>query len=197
MQLEVFNRRQKSKLQRREQAKKSSVAAIIPPTDSACLQDSSRHPTVEQFLTGESPVKESPHIELENDLQPIPDPETPPCVSEDCKRHIKSLEMECQALRTENMLLKDKMNRTGLNEMSLPNSDKKVNILTGIPTYSVLMVVFQFVAPCLKLKSGLTLFQQYMLALIKLRMNFSFEFCHIILALIQPLHQNFSNTVLV
>ncbi len=80
MQLEVFDRRQKSKLQRREQAKKSSVAAVIPPTDSACLQDSSRHPAVEQFLTGESPVKESTHIELENDLQPIPDPETPPCV---------------------------------------------------------------------------------------------------------------------
>ncbi|XP_049452559.1 uncharacterized protein LOC125901159 [Epinephelus fuscoguttatus] len=177
MQLDVFNRRQKTKLQRREQAETPSAAPVTPLT--ACPQDSSKHPNA-GHLTEKAPVEESTQKELENDFQSIPDdnddPETPPCSSENCKKHIKSLEMECQALRTENMLLKEKMNRTGLNEMSLQNNDKKVNILTGLPTYSLLMTVFSFVAPYLKHKSGLTLFQQYMLALIKLRMNLSFDF---------------------
>ncbi len=73
-------------------------------------------------------------------------------------------------------VVKLKMIRTGLNEMSLQNNDKKVNILTGLATYSILMAVFHFVAPYLKHKSGLTLFQQHTLALINLRLNLSFDF---------------------
>ena len=59
--------------------------------------------------------------------------------------------------------------------MSLHNDDKRVNTLTGLSEYSILMTFFHIVAPFLKLKSDLTCFQQYMLTLIKLRMNLSFE----------------------
>uniref|UniRef100_A0A3Q1FGQ9 DDE Tnp4 domain-containing protein n=1 Tax=Acanthochromis polyacanthus TaxID=80966 RepID=A0A3Q1FGQ9_9TELE len=69
-----------------------------------------------------------------------------------------------------------KMNRTAINEMSLQNNHSKVNILTGLSTYSLLIAVFNVIAPYLKHKSSLTLFQQYMLALIKIRMNLSFDF---------------------
>uniref|UniRef100_A0AAQ4S001 THAP domain-containing protein 1 n=1 Tax=Gasterosteus aculeatus aculeatus TaxID=481459 RepID=A0AAQ4S001_GASAC len=46
--------------------------------------------------------------------------------TETCGKHVQSLEQECQALRTEKMLLKQKNNRTTLNEMSLHNDDKRV-----------------------------------------------------------------------
>ncbi len=74
------------------------------------------------------------------------------------------------------MLLKEKINRTALNEKTLQHNAKKVNILTGLQTYSLLMTLFHVVAPYLMPKSGLTLFQQYMLTLMKLRINLSFEF---------------------
>lgn len=157
MQLELFNRRQNSSLLGRYKATTSSA----------------------DHLTERTPAEKSTHKEPEKDFQPISgdnDPETPLCSSENCKKHIKSLEMECNSLRTENMLLKQQMQRTQLNETSLQNNDQNVHILTGLRTYSLLMTVFHFVAPYLKHESGLTLFQQFMLALIKLRMNLSFDF---------------------
>lgn len=173
MQLELFHRTLNSRLQRsREQA---SSPSPVPST--ACPQDNSKEPTVD-YLT-EKP-EETTHNEFESDFQLIPgdnsDTATLLCSSENCKKNIKSLEMECQALRTENMLLKQQMKRTELNETSLQNNDQKVHILTGLRTYSLLMTVFHFVAPYLKHESGLTLFQQLMLALLKLRMNLSFDF---------------------
>lgn len=143
-----------------------------------CPQDSDKDPPADQTPTTE-PLKESTHEEPGNDVQPVlheDDPATPPCSTETCGKHVQSLEQECQALRTENLLLKEKMNRTTLNEMSLHNDDKRVNTLTGLSTYSILMTIFHIVAPVLKLKSCLTCFQQYMLTLMKLRINLSFEF---------------------
>ncbi len=109
------------------------------------------------------------HKELEN-VYPIPkendDTAASPCVNENCKKYTRSLELECEGLRTKNLLLKEKIHRTALN-------DKKVNILTGLQTYSLLMTLFHVVAPYLMPKSSLTVFQQYMLTLMKLRMNFS------------------------
>ncbi|KAK9965554.1 hypothetical protein ABG768_004640 [Culter alburnus] len=177
MRLEVFNRRQKAKLQKIEQTK-LSAKAIPPRASTDCPQDSNKDPPADQTPTTE-PLKESTPEEPGNDVQPVlheDDPATPPCSTETCGKHVQSLEQECQALRTENMLLKEKMNRTTLNEMSLHNDDKRVNTLTGLSTYSILMTIFHIVAPFLKLKSCLTCFQQYMLTLMKLRMNLSFEF---------------------
>lgn len=53
---------------------------------------------------------------------------------------------------------------------------KRFDILTGLPTNTILMTVFHFVAAFLKLKSSLTCFLQYMLTLMELRMNLSFDF---------------------
>ncbi|XP_056437125.1 uncharacterized protein LOC130374405 [Gadus chalcogrammus] len=177
MRLEVFNRRQGAKLQKMEQTK-LSAKAIPPRASTDCPQDCNKDPTAEQSPTTE-PLKESTHEEPGNDVQPVlheEDPATPPCTTETCGKRVQSLEQECQALRTENMLLKEKMNRTTLNEMSLHNDDKRVHTLTGLSAFSILMTIFHIVAPFLPLKSSLTCFQQYMLTLIKLRMNLSFEF---------------------
>ncbi|XP_059375696.1 THAP domain-containing protein 11-like isoform X2 [Carassius carassius] len=116
MRLEVFNRRQKAKLQKIEQTK-LSAKAIPPRASTDCPQDSNKDPPADQTPTTE-PLKESTHEEPGNDVQPVlheDDPATPPCSTETCGKHVQSLEQECQALRTENMLLKEKMNRTTLN----------------------------------------------------------------------------------
>ncbi|XP_077375250.1 uncharacterized protein LOC144017495 [Festucalex cinctus] len=86
-----------------------------------------------------------------------------------------SLEPEFQALENQHMLFQEEIDGIGLNEMSLQNDDK-VKTLTGLPTVSLLMTLFHFVAPFLKPQSDMTSFQQYMLTLIKLRMNLSFDF---------------------
>lgn len=99
-----------------------------------------------------------------------------PCESETCRRFVGSLESECTALRTENMLLKERMNRIEPTEMSLKNNDKNVKILTGLPSFTLLMMLFNFVAPFLKDKSDLTSFQLFVPTLMKLRMNLSFDF---------------------
>lgn len=53
-----------------------------------------------------------------DDFQPIPndnaDPATPQCTSEDHNKHSNYLGLECQAMRMENMLFKEKINRMGL-----------------------------------------------------------------------------------
>ncbi|XP_061790065.1 FGGY carbohydrate kinase domain-containing protein isoform X2 [Nerophis lumbriciformis] len=172
-QLVVFNRRQKSKHQEIKQERKS------PPVASA---DDSVTDTADEGgpVEVDIPIRESPETPPQNKLPSTPDYQestaTPPCRSEDCQRLIQSLESECQALRTENELLKDKMNRVELNEMTLKNDDGKVTALTGLPTFSVLMTLFHFVAPFLNPASYLTSFQQFMLTLIKLRLNLSFDF---------------------
>ncbi|KAL0968873.1 hypothetical protein UPYG_G00273020 [Umbra pygmaea] len=62
LRLDVFHRRQKSRLQRRAQAKRSS-AAVILPTDP---EDGMKLPTADQVLTGDVPVKDSTHKECEH-----------------------------------------------------------------------------------------------------------------------------------
>uniref|UniRef100_A0A9J8CTH5 THAP domain-containing protein 1 n=1 Tax=Cyprinus carpio carpio TaxID=630221 RepID=A0A9J8CTH5_CYPCA len=104
MRLEVFNRRQKI-----EQTK-VSAKAIPPRASTDCPQDNNKEPPADQTPTTE-PLKESTHEEPGNDVQPVlheDDPATPPCSTETCGKHVQSLEQECQALRTENMLLKEK-----------------------------------------------------------------------------------------
>ncbi|ROL48786.1 THAP domain-containing protein 11 [Anabarilius grahami] len=85
MRLEVFNRRQKAKLQKIEQTK-LSAKAIPPRASTDCPQDSNKDPPADQTPTTE-PLKESTHEEPGNDVQPVlheDDPATPPCSTETC-----------------------------------------------------------------------------------------------------------------
>ncbi|KAL2098423.1 hypothetical protein ACEWY4_007630 [Coilia grayii] len=165
--LEVFNRRQKTKLNKIEQAKLSSEAIRYQTT-----QPLNEPPITDLLHDGEDPVQSD-----SDDEDPVQsDPSTAPCTSETCAKRIQGLELECQALRTENMLLRDKISRKTLTEISLLNDDKRVNALTEIATYTCLLTIFQCLAPFLKLKSSITGFQQYMLTLMKLRMNLTFYF---------------------
>lgn len=48
---------------------------------------------------------------------------------------------DCQLLRTENAQLKSQMKNTSLDEKSLIKDDRRVLILTGIPTYQSVMYI--------------------------------------------------------
>ena len=49
--------------------------------------------------------------------------------------------------------------------------DTKVKYYTGLPTYAVLLTLFQFLEPLILKRTSLTKFQQYILVLIRLRLN--------------------------
>lgn len=179
MLLDTFSRRQRTKRQRRAQAEKSSAALVhLPVTSPTESPQESEQPSADLSST-ECPVGESENADLEEN-SPLPATvaasDGPTCNSDICKQQVRALEFQCQALRTENMLLKEIISKTELNETALENNDKKVNLLTGLSAYSLLIALFQVVAPFLKHRSNLSLFQQYMLTLMKLRMNFSFDF---------------------
>ena len=109
---------------------------------------------------------------------PIHKPPTPPpplghCNSEQCKQYFKALEDECQALRTENIKLKEKHHNVRFDEVSFSQDDEKVRLFTGFPTYPKLMVVFNILNNYLMPHSSLSKFQQYVLVLMKMRLDLS------------------------
>ncbi|XP_074546650.1 uncharacterized protein LOC141805465 [Halichoeres trimaculatus] len=147
-------KQQKINRRRTKQAEKSSP----PPAEDLSVdwpEDDSYPLAGSDIVAGVSPVKTS-HSEPQSTPDNHESTATPPCASEDRETNIRSFD--------------------SINEKSLQNNDKKVKILTGLPTFSVLMILFDFVAPFLKDDSGMTPFQQFMLTLIKLRLNFTFDF---------------------
>ena len=100
------------------------------------------------------------------------------------------LQMENQRLTDENTYLKErckelnesravaenklnKLNTLNFTEASLRNDDNKVRYYTGLSSFAVLMALFNFLSVNLEIgnRSALSLFQQLMLVLIKLRLN--------------------------
>ena len=84
---------------------------------------------------------------------------------------VLKLQDECQLLRAENHRLKDSADC--LTEASFQNNDAKVKFYTGLPSFATLISVFTFVsahvitAP----QASLTMFQQFVMVLMKLRLN--------------------------
>ena len=83
------------------------------------------------------------------------------CNSEQCKHYFKVLEDECQALRTENILLKEKQANVRFDEISFANDNEKVRFFTGIPTYCKLMMVFDYTKDFLMPCASIPIFQQF------------------------------------
>ena len=80
-------------------------------------------------------------------------------------------EQICQ-LQAEISQQKDEINSLKLSEESFRNEDDKVKYYTGLPSFAVLLTLFQFLQPFLpKTRTVLTHFQQYILVLQKLRLN--------------------------
>ena len=165
-QLENFTRPQESKRQRREQVSKSlaveellglscSGQPFTTSVSSSMSTDDSQMTVNSTFNVSQETDKNHLQYSTHSDVNTA---DTTPCHNEKCKTYIKSLESECQALRTENILLKDKIKKTSLDQIGLENNDKKVNTLTGIPTYTLLITIFNVITNFLKPKSDLSPF---------------------------------------
>ena len=85
-----------------------------------------------------------------------------------------ALEGECYHLRCENLELKETLKRMSLTKEALDGADERVEFDTGLPSYAILMAVFNFVAahvPESCSPNALTNFQQFLMVLMKLRLS--------------------------
>ena len=92
-------------------------------------------------------------------------------MTEQTKDDITGLEVECYRLRRENADLKVEIARHQMSDDYFTD-DSKVNYYTGLPSLKILMAIFDFVSPYVETsRSTLTEFQQFMLVLLKVRLN--------------------------
>lgn len=105
---------------------------------------------------------------------------TPPSIEEQLQARVKELEKELETLQKhrdeENLALQSMKSSFPFKGDQLLDDDKKVKYYTGLPSYSVLKAIFDFVSTDLKLPSHIingkkTLFEQLVLVLMKLRLN--------------------------
>lgn len=88
--------------------------------------------------------------------------------------HLKEKKHEIQERCKELEDAKSKLNTLNFSQASLSNDDSKVKYYTGLPSFAVLLAVFNLVNSGVEVTSRfvLSLFQQMILVLMKLRLNF-------------------------
>ena len=89
---------------------------------------------------------------------------------------IHALFTECENLRSENQELKCKLKTNSLESDSFDGNDDKVRYFTGLPSFPVMLVIFNFICPHMSLKSTLSAFQQFLLTCMRLRLNVSVQY---------------------
>ena len=129
-------------------------------------------PETERCTTIDSPGNDnSSHESVE-----LPTDEVDLCQNERCKAKLDSLHKECLSLREEIYNLRQELKNVKFDEISFQNNDEKVQLLTGLPSYAKLMVIFKAVCQFLKANSALSPFEQVILTLLRLRMNLPLHF---------------------
>ena len=81
---------------------------------------------------------------------------------------IQSTMIECKNLRNENIDLKKKLKISSLELDSFKENDDKVRYFTGLPSFTVMFVIFNFICAHLSVKSTLSAFQQFLLTCMRL-----------------------------
>lgn len=110
--------------------------------------------------------QQSPPLSHESDKQP-----SCSVMTDITMQSIDCLERECVTLREENLELKKKIKSLKTPEEFL-NSKQRVRYFTGLPSLNTLKAIFEFVSPHVpNSRSTLPAFHQFLLVLMKLRMN--------------------------
>lgn len=93
------------------------------------------------------------------------------CTDEACRETVKKLTEECTRLRAEVHQLRDRASKLSFQQEVFKENDEMVQDLTGLPSYSKMMVVFTFLSGFLKAGPGLTPFRCFLMTLMRLRLN--------------------------
>ncbi|KAH3768246.1 uncharacterized protein LOC127844609 [Dreissena polymorpha] len=88
---------------------------------------------------------------------------------------LQGMEYEISALRAENQHLKNQLSDK-YSEKDFEGKDDKVKHLTGLSSYEMLMLLFQYLSPYLPLSLVLSQFRTFSLTLMWLRLNLSVMF---------------------
>ena len=181
--LDTFERRLESKRRRINEVRRveaaqgllnlsSDLGPMLDESDSESESDETSDPILEESNNeAQLQIDQIPTIPTQQNAESLD------CLNEKCKQKIQNLKDECQALRTENIKLKDKLKKVCFNDlMDFEGDDEKVKTLTGIATFSILMATFNVVSKHLSRNSLLSPFQQFFLTLLTLRMNLSHKF---------------------
>ena len=104
------------------------------------------------------------------------------CASEETQTDVDGLLMECmtselQQLRMENIALKQKDSSISqLTLTDLEGKDERVRYLTGLSSFAVFSVLFNFLLPYMPKKKAMTAFQMLLMTLMRLRLNMAEQF---------------------
>ena len=85
--------------------------------------------------------------------------------------HIHNTEKECQNLRLESQYFRKTADNVKFKESIFENNTEKVRFFTGLPSYTILIGLFSFIKPEMKETQSMSKFQQYLLTLMRLRLN--------------------------
>ena len=98
------------------------------------------------------------------------------CQSDITLKDISNLQHECQQLRNECLLYKSVSFAATFREDSFKNDDEKVKYCTGLPSYAVMMVLFQRIYQFFRETQSVSKFQQFILTLMRLRLDVPQQF---------------------
>ena len=90
---------------------------------------------------------------------------------------ITSMEQELLRLRQENYEMKTSLESFSFCENSFSTSDERVRFYTGLPSYIILITLYNFIGAHVTVSSrnSLTKFQQFIMVLMRLRLNLSVQ----------------------
>ncbi|XP_060789802.1 uncharacterized protein LOC132894244 isoform X2 [Neoarius graeffei] len=104
-------------------------------------------------------------------------------------------ELECRILRKENRTLKEQLKKYSLCPESFSEDNGKVEQFTGLPTYGIMIVTFQFIRPYLNLNRKFSPFRQFLLTCMHLRLNLNLQFLAFLFSVsLETASRVFSNT---
>ncbi|XP_077080745.1 uncharacterized protein LOC143733085 [Siphateles boraxobius] len=118
------------------------------------------------------------------------------CSDEACRETVKKLTEECTRLRAEVYQLRDRVSKLSFQQEVFKDNDEMVQDLTGLPSYSKMMVVFTFLSGFLKGGPGLTPFHCFLMTLMRMRLDLPLHFFTYIFHVSKPTVSRIFNSTL-